>query len=154
MAADRDQRTARFDDRTPVGISVAVGCLVMVGVSLLAAAVFTPSELAARAGPATVAVGGYAAVVADPRAVLTVTALSLATYVGFLAHRFGELTGSVNAWSYASIIGLAAGLGAGYRRVYTSAWPEGSETDTRAAAPDDPTRLPPTGEIRGQRRPG
>ncbi|WP_146179830.1 hypothetical protein [Micromonospora sp. RP3T] len=106
MAVVRDQET---------GIRVAGGVLLVVGSALVAAAVFAPGELPGRVLLIAIAVGAYAAVVADLRAVAAVTALGAATFVGFLAHRFGELTGSGDGWSHAVLIGFAAVLGTGYR---------------------------------------
>ncbi|SCL32976.1 hypothetical protein GA0070624_4615 [Micromonospora rhizosphaerae] len=117
MTVDRVQKGATYGEPTPTGVSVAVGWVVMVGVALLAAAMFPPAELPPRAVLMAVAAGAYAALVADLRAVAAVTALATATFVGFLAHRFGELTGGGHAWSYAAVIALAAALGTGYRHM-------------------------------------
>ncbi|MET7831416.1 hypothetical protein [Micromonospora sediminicola] len=108
MGVVRDQET---------GIRVAGGAALVVGAALVAAAVFTPGELPGRVLLIAGAVGAYAAVVADLRAVAAVTALGAATFVGFLANRYGELTGSGAAWSHAVLIGFAAVLGAGYRHI-------------------------------------
>ncbi|WP_446218110.1 hypothetical protein [Micromonospora sp. IBHARD004] len=127
MAVDRDRNTGTYGESTPTGISVAVGWAAMVGAVLLAAAVFPPVDLAARALLVAVAAGAYAALVADLRAVAAVTALAMATFVGFLAHRFGELTGGGDAWTYAALIAFAAVLGAGYRRLRAMASADGEE---------------------------
>ncbi|WP_431944729.1 hypothetical protein [Micromonospora marina] len=58
-------------------------------------------------------VGAYAAVVADLRAVAAVAAQGAAVFAGFLAHRYGRLTGPGDARSQAVPIGFAAVLGAG-----------------------------------------
>ncbi|RLP94554.1 hypothetical protein EAD89_03790 [Micromonospora sp. BL4] len=96
-------------------MSVAAGWALMIGAALLAAGLFSPAELPARTLLMCVAAGAYAAVVTDLRAVVAVTGLGMATFVGFLAHRFGDLTGGGDAWSYAVVIAFAATLGAGYR---------------------------------------
>ncbi|RLQ04896.1 hypothetical protein EAD96_13015 [Micromonospora sp. BL1] len=54
---------------------------------------------------------------ADLRAVAAVAALGAAVFVGFLAHRYGELIGAGDAWSRAVPIGFAAVLGTGYRHL-------------------------------------
>ncbi|MDG4759014.1 MULTISPECIES: hypothetical protein [unclassified Micromonospora] len=112
---DREQRTAVVGEPTPTGVSVAIGWAVMIGAALLAGVLFAPAELPARTLVMSVAAGAYAAVVADLRAVAAVTGLGMATFVGFLAHRFGDLTAGTDAWSYAVVIAFAATLGAGYR---------------------------------------
>ncbi|WP_130331216.1 hypothetical protein [Micromonospora kangleipakensis] len=94
---------------------------------LLSAALFPPVDLPARALLVAVAAGAYAALVADLRAVAAVTALAMATFVGFLAHRFGELTGGGGAWTYAALIAFAAVLGAGYRQLRSMASADGEE---------------------------
>ncbi|ATO15252.1 hypothetical protein CO540_16575 [Micromonospora sp. WMMA2032] len=96
---------------------MAGGAALVVGAALVAAAVFAPGELPGRVLLIAGVVGGYAAVVADLRAVAAVTALGAATFVGFLANRYGELTGAGDAWSHAVLIGFAAVLGTGYRYV-------------------------------------
>jgi hypothetical protein len=127
VSVDRDQETGTYGAATPTGISVAVGWAVMVGTVLLGAAGFPPVDLPARAFLVAVAAGAYAALVADLRAVAAVTALAMATFVGFLAHRFGELTGGGDAWTYASLIAFAAVLGAGYRHLRAMASADGEQ---------------------------
>jgi len=115
VVVDQERKTAAVGGSTPTAVSVAIGWAVMIGAALLAGALFSPAELPARTLLMCVAAGAYAAVVADLRAVVAVTGLAMATFVGFLAHRFGELTGGGDAWSYAVVIAFAATLGAGYR---------------------------------------
>ncbi|MEV4656035.1 hypothetical protein [Micromonospora sp. NPDC049301] len=115
MVVEREQKTAVVGGSTPTGVSVAIGWVVMIGAALLAGALFSPVELPARTLVMSVAAGAYAAVVADLRAVAAVTGLGMATFVGFLVHRFGDLTAGADAWSYAVVIAFAATLGAGYR---------------------------------------
>lgn len=115
MAVDRDQGTTTVGEPTPTGISIASGAVLVVGASLLAAAAFSPAELPGRSLLVAAVVGAYAAVVADLRAVAAVVALAAATFVGFLAHQYGDLAGPGNAWSYAVPIAFAAALGTGYR---------------------------------------
>ncbi|MFC3505325.1 hypothetical protein ACFOOK_30785 [Micromonospora krabiensis] len=115
MTADSDPSAPAGRQPTPTGISVAVGWAVMIAAALLAAAVFSPTELPGRVLVMAVAAGVFASMVADLRAVATVTGLGMATYVGFLANRFGDLTATADAWTYALVIGLAGVLGSGYR---------------------------------------
>ncbi|WP_147458750.1 hypothetical protein [Micromonospora sp. BL4] len=114
MVVVQERETAAVRS-TPTGMSVAAGWALMIGAALLAAGLFSPAELPARTLLMCVAAGAYAAVVTDLRAVVAVTGLGMATFVGFLAHRFGDLTGGGDAWSYAVVIAFAATLGAGYR---------------------------------------
>jgi hypothetical protein len=115
VAVDRDQETGTGSEPTPTGINLAVGVLLVVGSALLAAAVFPASDRPGRVLLMAVTVGAYAAAVADLRAVTAVTVLATATFVGFLVHQFGQLTGG--GWSYSVLIGFAAVLGAAYRRL-------------------------------------
>ncbi|MDG4780064.1 hypothetical protein O7614_10470 [Micromonospora sp. WMMD961] len=87
----------------------------MIAAALLAAAAFPPADLPGRAFVMAIAAGGFATVVADLRAVAAVTGLGMATFVGFLANRFGDLTGAADGWSYAAVIVFASVLGVGYR---------------------------------------
>ncbi|WP_330468305.1 hypothetical protein [Micromonospora zamorensis] len=115
MVVDQEQKTAMVGGSTPTGVSVAIGWTVLIGAALLAGALFSPAELPARTLVMSVVAGAYAAVVADLRAVVAVTGLGVATFVGFLANRFGDLSAGGDAWSYAVVIAFAATLGAGYR---------------------------------------
>ncbi len=113
MTAESNDRAGA--DRTPTGISVAAGSVAVVGATLVAAALFPAADSPGRLLVVSVATGIFAARVGDLRAVGVVTVLAMATFVGFLNNRFGELTGSADAWAYASLIGFTAALGAGYR---------------------------------------
>ncbi|MFY1594782.1 hypothetical protein [Micromonospora sp. WMMD737] len=115
---------------TPAGISVAVGGAVMIAAALLAT-VFPPAELPGRVLVIALAAGVFAAVVADLRAVAAVTGLGMAIFVGFLANRFGELTGDADAWSYTVLIGFASALGTGYRVIRSTPQSTGEEPDPR-----------------------
>ncbi|MFG1871762.1 hypothetical protein [Micromonospora arborensis] len=121
MVVDQEQKTAAVGGSTPTGVSVAFGWVVMIGAALLAGALFSSAELPARTLVMCLAAGLYAALVPDLRAVIAVTGLGMATFVGFLAHRFGELNAGGNAWSYAVVIAFAATLGAGYRWLRSAA---------------------------------
>lgn len=128
MAVDRNLRVRTGAGPAPTGVSVAIGWAGMLGAAGLAAALFSPAELPGRLLVVAVAAGVFAAVVADLRAVAAVTGLAMATFVGFLANRFGDLTGDADAWWYATLIGFASALGAGYRRMRPG----------RAASPSSP----------------
>ncbi|MFF4940728.1 hypothetical protein [Micromonospora sp. NPDC000729] len=105
----------------------------MVAAALLAAAVFPASEAPGRMLVMAVAAGVFASVVADLRAVAAVTGLGMATYVGFLANQFGDLTATADAWSYAVAIGFAGALGSAYRFMRSMAGAAGQEPDRGAA---------------------
>ncbi|MDG4840251.1 hypothetical protein O7631_27295 [Micromonospora sp. WMMD967] len=152
MAVDRNLWGAHGAQRTPTVVSVAIGWTGMVVASLLAAALFSRSEMPGRALVVAVAAGAFAAMVPDLRAVAAVTSLAMATFVGFLANQFGELIGGDGAWSYAVVICFAGVVGTGYRimrqvrpvrreeavplRVVAEGASPGGR-DVAAAAPDD-----------------
>ncbi|WP_431895929.1 hypothetical protein [Micromonospora haikouensis] len=120
----------------------------MVAAALLAAAVFPPTEPPGRMLVMAVAAGVVASTVADLRAVAAVTALGMATYVGFLANQFGDLTATADAWAYAVVIGFAAALGSGYRYMRSIQGPTGDEPATGAGTRPftrgpDPVVAPP-----------
>ncbi|MEV4809821.1 hypothetical protein [Micromonospora avicenniae] len=116
MKDDHDGARGTRDAGTPTGIGVATGAVLVVGATLLAAALFSPAELSGRVAVVAIAVGGYAALVPGLRALAAVTLLAVACFIGFLVNRFGELTDvSGEVWAYAAVIGFAAVLGVGYR---------------------------------------
>ncbi|MER7888552.1 hypothetical protein ABTX15_01875 [Micromonospora sp. NPDC094482] len=118
MSVDRDRKIGAEDCRTPTGVSAAFGALLVVGAALLAAALFPPAEVPGRLLVVALAVGGYAAVVPDLRALAVTTVLAAATFIGFLVNQFGDLTGvSGEVCSYPAVIAFAAALGAGYRHL-------------------------------------
>ncbi|WBB65253.1 hypothetical protein [Micromonospora sp. WMMD812] len=121
MSGDHDRATGTEDCRTPTGINIAVGALLVIGATLLAAALFPPVDLPGRLLVVAIAVGGFAAVVPDLRAVAAVTVLGALTFIGFLVNQFGELVDtSTSAWAYTAVIGFAAALGTGYRHMRSS----------------------------------
>ncbi|MEU8296390.1 hypothetical protein AB0C04_03750 [Micromonospora sp. NPDC048909] len=130
MSVDHGRETGTGDCRTPTGISVAVGAVLVVAATLLAAALFPPAELPGRLLVVAVAVGGYAAVVPDLRALAVTTVLAAATFIGFLVNQFGDLTGvSGGVWAYTAVIAFAGVLGAGYRHMRSSVPPPGATPD-------------------------
>lgn len=141
---------------TPTGVSVAAGWAVMTAAALLAAAVFPPSETPGRMLVMAVAAGVFASMVVDLRAVAAVTALGMATFVGFLANQFGDLTATADAWSYALVIGFAGALGSGYRYMRSISGSDGEGPDRGPALQPftcgpDPVGSPPDmfGDPRG-----
>ncbi|MFI7604968.1 hypothetical protein ACIBTV_07575 [Micromonospora sp. NPDC049366] len=161
MGVDQHRGAGTRDDRTPTGISVAVGAVLVIGAALLAALLFPPTRLPGRALVVAVALAGYARFVPDLRAVGAVTVLGAMTFVGFLANEFGELVGAPAAtWAYTAGFGFAAGVGAGHRRLRTYATAPGgpspapARTAPASVAPARPlpsTVTPPDGEP-GRRR--
>ncbi|MFD6566280.1 hypothetical protein [Micromonospora profundi] len=127
MTVDSDPSAPAGRQPTPTGISVAAGWAVMIVAALLAAAMFPQTEPPGRVLVMAVAAGVFASMVADWRAVVAVTALGTATYVGFLANQFGDLTGTADAWAYAVVIGFAGALGSGYRFMRSVQGPTGDE---------------------------
>lgn len=120
MSVDRDPELVAHAETTPVGISVAAGAVAVTGAALVVAAVFGAAELPARVLVIAAVVAWFSARVRDLRAVAAVTALAGAVFVGFLANRYGELTGG-EGWSYAPLILFAAALGAGCQRMTMTA---------------------------------
>ncbi|MGK5738041.1 hypothetical protein [Micromonospora sp. URMC 103] len=121
MKVDQDGDGGTRDGGTPTGIGVATGAVLVVGATLLAAALFPPGDLPARVTVVAIGVGGYAALVPGLRALAGVTLLAVGCFVGFLVNRFGELTGaSGEAWAYTPALVFAGALGAAYRRLRLS----------------------------------
>lgn len=100
-----------------MAFGLAGGCVAVVAAALATAALFTPSEQAARLLAMSAAVGVLAAVLADWRACLGVTVVAALIFMGFLAGHAGDLTSDRSAWPYTLLIGLAALLGRVLRRV-------------------------------------
>ncbi|MFD0522199.1 hypothetical protein [Paractinoplanes durhamensis] len=102
MDEERDS-TAAFE--------FAAGAAAVIAAAFIAAAAFGWAEPAARVLTMAVAAGLVAAVLTDWRARAAVAALAALIFVGFLAHRFGQLSGDPAPWRYTPVIGLAALLG-------------------------------------------
>jgi hypothetical protein len=89
---------------------------------VVAAAVFLgPHELGARALVIAIVVGGATATVRDRRSCAGVAVFGALVYVGFLAHRDGDLTGDASAWAYTVLITVLAASGQVVRWAFTSA---------------------------------
>ncbi|GAB2959205.1 hypothetical protein GCM10027280_54900 [Micromonospora polyrhachis] len=107
---------AQETSRTPIGIGLAGGCMIVVVAAIIAAAVFPGDAIPGRLLIVAVVVGGYAAVVPDLRATIGVAGVAALVFTGFLANRYGELTTrDGDVWWYAALIGFAALLGRAQR---------------------------------------
>lgn len=102
--------------RTPFGVNLAVGAAAMVAATAAAALLFPAAGESARLVVVCLAVGGYAALVADTRASLATAALGFLLFDGFLVNRDGELSwdGRTTSWHLVAFV-LATGLGLGQR---------------------------------------
>ena len=119
MVVRSDRRSTLGDPggspRTPVGINIGVGAVVVVAAALVAAAV-PESAPAVRFAVVAVAVGGLAAVTVDQVAVAFVAGLAFLVANGFLVNRLGELSwhggadiARLGAVVMVSALGLAVG---------------------------------------------
>jgi hypothetical protein len=104
---------ARNDSGWAFGL--AGGCVAVIGAAFLAAAVIT--DMRGRLLVLALAAGVIAARTVDWRACLGSTAFAALVYVGFLAGHQGVLTGDAPAWAYTLVIGVAALVGRGQRRL-------------------------------------
>lgn len=107
----------RSSDVDEVAFGLAGGCVGVIGAAFVGAALFPAGDSGARMLVMALAAGVVAAIVRDWRACLGVTVFAALVYVGFLAGRDGELTVHGSAWAYTLLIGLAALLGRGQRRL-------------------------------------
>jgi hypothetical protein len=108
------EEAARDDaGRTPFGINLAAGAVALVAAAFVA--VLFP-EGDARLVVVAVAVGWYAAMVADTKASLAVAGIGYLLFNGFLMNRLGELIwdGMTSAWHLITFA-MAVGLGLGQR---------------------------------------
>jgi hypothetical protein len=109
------------EERTPVGINLAVGAVVVVAAAFVGAAV-PAHDTGWRYALIPLAVAGFAAVTADQVALAGVVPLGWLVGNGFLEDRSGELSwhGSPDLWLIgvlvvAAAVGLA--IGDGYREL-------------------------------------
>lgn len=107
----------RNSDIDGVAFGLAGGCVAVIGAAFVSAAAFPAAELGPRLLLMALAAGVLAAIVADWRACLGVTVFAALVYVGFLAGRDGDLIAHASVWSSTLLIGLAAALGRGQRRL-------------------------------------
>lgn len=110
------EESARCDaGRTPFGIDLATGAVVMVGVAFVAVLF---RDVDARLAAVALAVGGHAAAAATARASFAVAAIGYLIFDGFLVNRLGELTwDGMTGFLRLFVFVLAVGLGLGLRRV-------------------------------------
>jgi hypothetical protein len=106
MQSDADEKRD-----SGAAVELTVGCVAVIAVAFTAVALFGPAQYAGRAVVMAVAAGILAAVTRDWRAWLAVTAFAALVFVGFLAHRAGQLSGDPTPWRYTLVIGFAAVLG-------------------------------------------
>lgn len=133
-------RTAVDDEReSTAAFELAAGGVAVVAAAFAAAAAFGPREPIGRVLIMGVAAGLLAVLVREWRAVAGVAAIAALVYVGFLAHRAGQLSGDPTPWPYTLVIGLAALLGRGWRRVLITQrdGPRTTAVDTRVSARRD-----------------
>lgn len=119
MASSARSRAGRRlvgEPDTPVGINVAIGIVVVVIAGLVAAAI-PQSAGSARLTLFAAALGLFAVLSGDPRAVVVVGVLGFGIFDGFLVNQMGELSwhGSADVtrlWvlSVAAVCGLAVGV--------------------------------------------
>jgi hypothetical protein len=98
----------RTDD---FAFGLAGGFTTVVAAALVTAAILPAGERFARLVAMAVVTAMLAVVIADGRAAAGVTVAAALVFVGFLAHRFGVLTGDPHAWLSTPVIVLAAALG-------------------------------------------
>jgi hypothetical protein len=87
---------------------LALGSAGVVVAAFGAAVLFRPGEPGDRAMVVAIGVAVVAAIMRDWRATAGITVLAALTFVGFLAHRAGQLTGDPAPWRYTPIIIVAA----------------------------------------------
>jgi hypothetical protein len=104
------------DQRCPTGLTLAGGCVVVVGVTALAAVLVGAPGV--RLGLVTVAVLVFTAVTGDGWAAIGVSAIAWAVGNGFLVNRLGELRwhGRLDAWF---VIGLLSAVSVGMVTAHT-----------------------------------
>jgi hypothetical protein len=96
---------------------LAVGWAGVVVAAFTAAILFRPTEQVARAVIMAIGAAVLAAILRDRRSTAGITVLAALVFVGFLAHRAGQLTGDPAPWRYTIIIGVAAILGRAGRAI-------------------------------------
>jgi hypothetical protein len=117
-----------------------------VGVAALRDANFLGAqERGARAQVFGIVVGVSAAVIRDWRHSAGVAVFGVLVFVGFLAHRYGDLTGDASAWRYTVLIAFAACLGRTVRRANPQSAAGGPGHGPHAPAATSPVRAEPPG---------
>jgi hypothetical protein len=117
-------------ERTPVGINVGVGSVVMVGAGLVGAAI-PGTEGGLRFAVIALAVAGFAAATLDELALALVVPLGFGVLNGFLENRYGQLSwhGSSDlrrlmVLVICAALGLTAGETVAYVRRPRTTWLE------------------------------
>ena len=105
-------RTAVDDCRdSAAAFELAAGCAAVIVAAFAAAAAFGHAEQAGRVLIMAVTAGLLAAVLRDWRACTGVVTFAALVYVGFLAHRSGQLSGDPAPWPHTLVFVFAALLG-------------------------------------------
>jgi hypothetical protein len=110
-----------YSEATPTGIAVAIGAVAMIVAALVAAAI-PASQPGWRFGVMAVAVGLFAAISLDQRALAVIALIAYGIANGFLEDRFGQLSwhGSADIWRALLLVMVGAwglAVGEGYRFV-------------------------------------
>lgn len=108
------------DDAINATFETVAGTAALIVTAFAAAVMFPAAEPAARVLVVAVTVGVLSARFTDWRACAGVAVIAALVFVGFLAHQYGVLTGEPTPWSFTPLIGFAALLGRGYRRLASS----------------------------------
>jgi hypothetical protein len=115
-------------DVTPTGIAIAAGAAAMIVAALIAGAVST-SQPGWRFAIMAIAVGLFAAISLDQRALVAITIIAFGIWNGFLEDRFGQLAwhGSADLWRVlllimAAAFGLAVGEACRYVQALRAGW--------------------------------
>jgi hypothetical protein len=140
------------------GVRVGVGAAAMTAATVLAA--YCAGDPTSRMLIVAVAIGGYAATVADTRAGLATTLIGFGLYNGFLVNGYGKLSfdGTTILWNlFVFTVALGLGLGQRWLRHVRDSQPDphlGSQARCDggpAAAAHSPTTSPtetPLGPLR------
>jgi len=120
---ERTDRIDRFDwERTPVGIAIGVGAVAVIVAALIAAAI-PAGDPGWRFAVMATAVGLFAAICMDQRALAAVAVITALVTNGFLEDRAGQLTwhGSEDLWKVLLLVMVGAiglAIGEAYRYLY------------------------------------
>jgi hypothetical protein len=95
---------------------LAAGCVAVVAVGFIAAGAFPAHDLMARAVALALVAGVAAALIDAWWSAAGVAVFAALVFVGFLAHRYGVLTGGPSAWPDTAVIASAALAGHAARR--------------------------------------
>jgi hypothetical protein len=110
------------------------GCGAVIAVGMIVAGTLPAHDLMARAVLLASVAGAAAAMIERWWAAAGVTVFAALVFVGFLAHRYGVLTGDPSAWPDSAVIASAALLGQAGRRLRTAAAAAGASARSVPAA--------------------